>query len=158
GFRAHGARPRPLESRARAVGSGSSLPVRPVRAVVRGPGVKAAMVGATRGMGRALARRLAERGDSIVLLGREPAELRASAADLEARGTAGPVCSAPLDLSDASGFTAALETADRALGGLDLLVVTGGAFDRQENLAVDPGRLGYLLHVNFTGTAVLCQM
>ena len=37
-------------------------------------------------------------------------------------------------------------------------MVTGGLFDRQEDLAADPVRLERLLHVNFTGTAVLCQM
>jgi short-subunit dehydrogenase len=120
--------------------------------------VKAVMVGATRGMGRALARCLAERGEALFLLGRDPAELRASAKDLEARGAAAAVASAALDLAEPAGFATALEMADRALGGFDLLVVTGGAFDRQENLAADPVRLAHLLHVNFTGTAVLCQM
>ena len=47
--------------------------------------MKVAFVGATRGMGRALARRLAERREALCLLGRDPAELRASARDLEAR-------------------------------------------------------------------------
>jgi len=53
--------------------------------------VKVVVVGATRGMGRALARALAERGDALWLLGREASELLASARDLEARGAAGPV-------------------------------------------------------------------
>jgi NAD(P)-dependent dehydrogenase (short-subunit alcohol dehydrogenase family) len=35
--------------------------------------VKVAFVGATRGMGRALARALAERGDALFLLGRDAA-------------------------------------------------------------------------------------
>ncbi len=120
--------------------------------------MKAALVGATRGMGRALARALAERGESVCLLGRDAAELAASAKDLEGRGVRHPVETARLDLGDPGGFTAALDAADRALGGFDAVIVTGGLFGRQEDLARDPALLERLLHVNFTGTAVLCQM
>ena len=119
--------------------------------------MKVAMVGATRGMGRALARRLAERGDALFLLGRDPAELALSAQDLEARGAAGPVGHAHLDLGQPEGFACALDAADRALARLDALVVTGGLFARQEDLAADSARLAALLHANFTGTVLLCQ-
>jgi short-subunit dehydrogenase len=119
--------------------------------------VKVAFVGATRGMGRALARALAERGDVLFLLGRDAAEMARSARDLEARSPRTPVGHAPLDLGRPTGFAEALDAADRALGGLDALVVTGGAFARQEELAADPARLAALLEVNFTGTALLCQ-
>jgi short-subunit dehydrogenase len=120
--------------------------------------LRVAFVGATRGMGKALARRMAERGDRLCLLGRPGPALAAAAADLAARGAAGPVAAAPLDLGEPAGFAAALDAADQALGGFDTLVVTGGQFDAQERLARDPARLRQLLDVNFTGTAVLCQM
>lgn len=119
--------------------------------------MKTAFVGATRGMGRALARQLAERGDALFLLGRDATELARSARDLEARGTRAPVGHAPLDLAEPAGFAGALDAADRALGGWDALVVTGGAFGRPEDLAADPARLAALLEVNFTGTVLLCQ-
>jgi short-subunit dehydrogenase len=118
--------------------------------------MKVAIVGATRGMGRALARRLAERGDALFLLGRDEAELALSARDLEARG-APSVSHARLDLGEPAGFTAALDAADHALSPFDALVVTGGLFARQEQLAADPARLAALLHANFTGTVLLCQ-
>jgi short-subunit dehydrogenase len=108
-------------------------------------------------MGRALARALAERGDVLFLLGRDADEMALSARDLEVRGTRAPVGHGPLDLGRPAGFADALDAADRALGGLDALVVTGGAFGRQEELASDPARLAALLEVNFTGTALLCQ-
>jgi len=120
--------------------------------------VKAAVVGATRGMGRALVRLMAERGASLFLLGRDAAELARSARDLEARGAPAPVGAAPLDLADPAGFAEALDAADRALGRFDTLVVTGGLFARQEELARDSESLARLLHVNFTGTVVLGQM
>lgn len=120
--------------------------------------MKAVVVGATRGMGRALARLLAERGATIFLLGRDPAELDASARDLEARGAPVPVRTGTLDLARPADVTAALDAADEALGRFDTLVVTGGLYSRQEELAADPLRLERMLHVNFTGTVVLCQM
>ena len=116
--------------------------------------MKVAMIGATRGMGRALARRLAERGDALFLLGRDEAELALSARDLEARG-APSVSHARLDLGEPAGFTAALDAADHALSPFDALVVTGGLFARQEELAADPARLAALLHANFIGTVLL---
>jgi short-subunit dehydrogenase len=119
--------------------------------------VKVAIVGATRGMGRALARRLAERGDTLFLLGRDEAEMALSARDLEARGAPTPVAQARLDLGEPDGFAAALDAADRTLSRMDALVVTGGLFARQEDLAAEPARLAALLHVNFTGTVLLCQ-
>ena len=120
--------------------------------------MKAVLVGATRGMGRALARLLAERHDAMVLLGRSQADLDASARDLEARGAPAPVKTAALDLSVPTAFAHALDAADAALDRFDTLIVTGGLLGRQEELAVDPSRLEQMLHVNFTGTVVLCQM
>ncbi len=119
--------------------------------------MKVAVVGGTRGMGRALARLLAARGDAVVLLGRDGAELAMSARDLTARGARGPVVTAHLDLGDPAGFAAALDAADGAVGGVDTLVVTAGDFAGQEELERDPVRLRRLLDVNFTATAVLCQ-
>ena len=119
--------------------------------------MKICFAGATKGMGRALARRMAERGDALCLVGRDRAELDATARDLAARGARGPVALAELDLAKPEGFGAALDAADAALGGFDALVVTAGDFGRQDDLARDPDRLARVLHVNFTGTAVLCQ-
>jgi len=119
--------------------------------------VKVAVVGGTRGMGRALARLLAARGDAVVLLGRDAGELAASARDLTARGAKGPVATGHLDLGDTAGFASALAAADEAVGGVDTLVVTAGDFAAQEELERDPARVRQLLDVNFTATAVLCQ-
>jgi decaprenylphospho-beta-D-erythro-pentofuranosid-2-ulose 2-reductase len=119
--------------------------------------VKVAVVGGTRGMGRALVRLLAARGDAVVLLGRDTGELAASARDLTARGAKGPVATGHLDLGDTAGFASALAAADEAVAGVDTLVVTAGDFTAQEELERDPARLRHLLDVNFTATAVLCQ-
>ena len=65
--------------------------------------MRLAILGATRGLGRALARRAAARGDDVFLLGRDPDALARSAADLEARGLAGPVRCARVDLREPDG-------------------------------------------------------
>lgn len=120
--------------------------------------MKAAIVGGTRGMGRALARLLAARGDAVVLLGRDAHELATSARDLTARGAQGAVATGRLDLAEPAGFAAALDAAAAAVGGLDTLVVTAGDFAAQDDLERDPERLRHLLEVNFTATATLCQL
>lgn len=120
--------------------------------------MKAIFVGATRGMGKALARRMAERADALYLLGRDAAGLAVTARDLEARGARSPVRSGPLDLGDPGGFVAALDAADAALQRFDTLVITAGLFGVQDALAKDTARLERLFSVNFTGTALLCQL
>ena len=119
--------------------------------------MRAVLLGATRGMGRAVARRLAARGDSLFLLGRDPDDLARSAADLEARGAAAPVGHARCDLLEPDGFVAALAAAEQALDGIDLVVVTAGLFDSQENLEVDPPSTRRLLDANFARTVELCE-
>ena len=119
--------------------------------------MKAVLLGATRGMGRALARRLAERGERIFLLGRDPDALARSAGDLEARGAPAPVGSAHCDLLEPAGFEAALDAADRALGAFDTLVVSAGLFATQEALEADAARRAALLAANFTHTLELCE-
>ena len=101
---------------------------------------------------------MAERADALFLLGRDATALRVAARDLEARGARAPVRLGPLDLGDPTGFAAALDAADTALGRFDTLVVTGGLFAGQAELLADPARLQRLLDANFTGTALLCQL
>ncbi len=115
------------------------------------------MLGATRGMGRALARRMAERGERLFLLGRDAEELSRSAVDLELRGAGGQVGHAPCDLSQPASFAKALEQADAALEGFDTVVVSAGQFATQEELEADPERTRALLDANFTGTIGFCE-
>lgn len=119
---------------------------------------RVAILGATRGMGRALARLLAERGDSVALLGRDPTELARSEADLRARGAPGvSIVSVPCDLERPEAFASALEAAERLLAGLDVVVVTAGLFATQERLEVDPVLAAKLLAVDFSNTVLFCE-
>jgi decaprenylphospho-beta-D-erythro-pentofuranosid-2-ulose 2-reductase len=118
--------------------------------------VKAVLLGATSGMGRALARLLAERGESLFLLGIPADDLLRSAKDLEVRGAAQvgfQVC----DLLDPKSFAGALQQADDALGGFDAVVVSAGLFASQERLESDPEFCARLLAANFTNTVLFCE-
>jgi NAD(P)-dependent dehydrogenase (short-subunit alcohol dehydrogenase family) len=108
-------------------------------------------------MGRALARRMAERGDAMFLLGRNEGDLRKSARDLEARAGKGQVGVAVCDLERPETFGPALDAAEAALGGLDTVVVTAGLFAPQDRLEADPELARRLLLVNFTNTVVFCE-
>jgi short-subunit dehydrogenase len=119
--------------------------------------MKVVVLGATRGMGRALARRMASRGDAVFLLGRDETELAKSARDLEARAGQGHVGIAHCDLERPETFAPALDAADAALGGLDIVVVTAGLFASQDRLEADLELARRLLLVNFTNTIAFCE-
>jgi len=121
--------------------------------------VRVAVLGATKGIGRALARRLAERGDAVALLGRDAEDLARSARDLEVRSgrAAGSVPTARCDLEDPGTFGPALESATSALGDLDAVVVTAGVFGTQDQLEADPVLLERLLRVDFSSTVLFCE-
>ncbi len=119
--------------------------------------MRAALLGATRGMGRALARRMAERGDALFLLGRDLDDLERSARDLEVRAGSGEVGTAACDLERPETFAPALEAAETALGGLDAVVVTAGVFHSQEELEADAGKALTLLRVDFAHTVAFCE-
>jgi len=121
--------------------------------------VRVALLGATRGMGRALARRMVERGDEIFLLGRDSDELERSAADLAARrDPPAEVRWTRCDLEEPETFEPAFEAALHALGGLDTVVVSAGLFDSQEALEADRGWMRRLLDVDFARTVELCEV
>jgi len=119
--------------------------------------VKVAFLGATKGMGRALARLMAERGDQLFLLGRDPDDIERSARDLEARAGRGAVGTAVCDLEKPRGFAAALDAAEAGLGGLEVVVVTAGVFATQDRLEADGELAWRLLLVDFTNTVVFCE-
>jgi len=119
--------------------------------------VKVVFLGATRGMGRALARLMAQRGDRLFLLGRDPEELARSTQDLEVISGGGRVDAALCDLLQPATFSAALDQATQALNGFDAVVVTAGLFATQEQLEADAALCGDLLTANFTNTIQFCE-
>ena len=108
-------------------------------------------LGATKGMGRALARRMAERGDRLFLLGRREDELDKTAADLGVRGGGAAPGHAPCDLergrkpvvlygASKAGLTAYLEGLDHKhrADGLEVVTVKPGFVKTGMTSELDP--------------------
>lgn len=120
--------------------------------------MKAVILGATKGIGRALARAMTEGGHELFLLGRDADDLSRSARDLEQRGGGTrKVRTGLCDLEDARSFSEALAQAKAALGDVDTVVVTAALFGTQEKLENDRELTRRLLTVNFANTIVFCE-
>ena len=119
--------------------------------------MKVAFLGATKGMGRALARQMAERGDELCLLGRDVSNLERSAADLKIRGAAGQLKALFCDLEQPQTFAPALADARDAMGGLETVVVTAGIFAIQEQLENDMELVARMFRINFSNTVLFCE-
>ncbi|MBX3206197.1 MAG: SDR family NAD(P)-dependent oxidoreductase [Labilithrix sp.] len=120
--------------------------------------MKAIVFGGTTGMGRAIARRLAERGDSVFLMGLDAKDLAESAADLKARHPQrSEIGHVVCDLEKPEGFSAALDAADASLGQFDTVVVTAAMFASQDELETDVELARRLVTVNYANTVVFCE-
>lgn len=119
----------------------------------------AIVTGASRGLGRAVAAALAQRGWDLVIDARHPSDLRAAAADLRSIG-AGSVEAIPGDVADPR-HAARLVTAATRLGPLRLLVNNAGALGpsplpRVADVALDA--LADLFRVNVVAPLGLIQL
>lgn len=119
--------------------------------------MKVVLLGATKGMGRALARRMAARGDQLFLLGIGAEDLARSARDLQIVGAAGEVGTLECDLLQPEMFAGALDRAVDHLGGIDAVVVTAGLFASQEALEADEALRDRVLTADFTNTVHFCE-
>ncbi len=120
--------------------------------------MKAIVFGGTTGIGRAISRRLAERGDRVFLMGMHQADLARSAADLTLRHPQRAEADyAVCNLEHPEGFAAALDAADAALDGFDTVVVTAAMYATQEALEQDIELTRRLVTVNYANTVVFCE-
>jgi decaprenylphospho-beta-D-erythro-pentofuranosid-2-ulose 2-reductase len=125
--------------------------------MVKAP-LRVVVFGGTRGMGRALARRLANRGDRVFLLGRNGNDLQASATDLLLRSPDRiTIGHALCDLERPDTFEPALARAEAELGGLDVVVLTAGMFATQDVLENDSALAHRLLVTNFANSVAFCE-
>jgi decaprenylphospho-beta-D-erythro-pentofuranosid-2-ulose 2-reductase len=119
--------------------------------------LKAVILGASSGIGQAISRVMALRGDELYLLGRNSSKLELCAKDLAAR-SGKPIQGYSLcDLECPEGFADALDAADSALEGMNAVIVTAGIFDTQDRLETDPKKTNLLLTINFTNTILFCE-
>lgn len=118
--------------------------------------MKVVMLGATRGIGRSLARLIAARGDSIHVLARNLDDALKCAEDLKARGAA-LVTTGQCDLMTPADFGPALDAADQALGQFDTVILSAGIFGSQDELGADRARAAAVLTANFTHSILFCE-
>ncbi len=121
--------------------------------------MKAVILGATQGIGRAIARQLVGDGNHVFILGRPIDEVEQSVADLQNRSNAKnfEVKGAFCDLEDPSTFVSALYKANKHLNNFDTVIVTAAMFATQEQLEADEVLAHRLLMVNFTNTVSFCE-
>ncbi len=119
--------------------------------------MKAVLLGATKGMGRALARLLAERGERLFILGIGETDLARTASDLQIRGADGDVGTAVCDLLAPDLFEKVLARADEFLGGFDTVIVSAGMFAGQEEFESNSELAARMLAANFTNTVLFCE-
>jgi 3-oxoacyl-[acyl-carrier protein] reductase len=113
--------------------------------------VRVLVTGASRGIGRAVARRLHARGAKLALSARTPEHLADVLAEL--RGST----SVPAELSHPDEVDALVPRAKAALGGLDAFVHCAGIVRYKPALEVTRAELEAQLAVNFTSAFALSQ-
>ena len=91
---------------------------------------KILIIGATSAIAEATARCFAAEGATLHLLGRKPERLQMIADDLKLRGAA-QVSTGALDVDDIAAHAAALDAAQRALGGIDVALIAHGTLPEQ---------------------------
>ncbi|HET7153083.1 MAG TPA: SDR family NAD(P)-dependent oxidoreductase, partial [Candidatus Kapabacteria bacterium] len=115
------------------------------------------ILSATQGMGLAVARRMAERGDTLYLLGRNEKELELVSKDIAARSGKPIIGYGLCDMENPAGFSEALNGAQATLGTIDTVVVTAAVFGTQEQFEQDLAFTAKLFTVNLTNTILFCE-
>ena len=106
------------------------------------------LVGATDGLGKALAEVYAARGFWVTILGRSPRKLDALVADLGGRYAAATVKGVVCDLSDAARLEPAFQEALAATGHCDLFLYNAGVMHHGDGLTSVPERDAEMMEVN----------
>ncbi|MEZ5332409.1 MAG: 3-oxoacyl-[acyl-carrier-protein] reductase [Thermoanaerobaculia bacterium] len=118
-------------------------------------GRTALVTGASRGIGAAIARRLAERGGRVVLAARSVEPLEALADEL--RGTGAEATALALDLQDAGGIGEALKGLPAPFDEVDILVNNAGITADNLLLRMKIEEWEAVLSTNLTGTFLVTK-
>lgn len=137
------------------VGKGD-LAERSVGALHSLAGRAAVVTGGAEGLGRAIARRLAEAGAAVLIGDRNVAQASATAKEIVA-DRRGSVSSTYLEVSDRLSVAAAAEKAIEEFGQLDVWVNNAGLYPRSPILEMPYDQWDSVVSVNLTGTMLGCR-
>lgn len=115
----------------------------------------ALVTGSTRGIGRAIAERLAREGATVVVTGRDGAKAEAVAEELVSAGGKG--VGLPLEVADAESVNKVLKLIEERLGTVDILVNNAGITRDTLLLRMDDEAWHEVLQVNVTGAYRLAR-
>jgi len=122
------------------------------------PAIRTALItGASSGIGAALSKLLARQGITVALAARREDALQSLAAEIQAAGGSASVHA--LDVADPVATTAAIQAADDALGGLDLVIANAGVGKGLWSGKLTWAECAEIVAVNVSGaTATLCAV
>ncbi len=116
----------------------------------------AVVIGATSGLGLAIARGLAEAGADVVATGRRRDLVDAAAESIAALGRR--TLRVTSDVTDGASLTALHHEVTESLGVADILVNAAGITSRQPTLEMADARWDEIVDTNFTGTLRACRI
>jgi NAD(P)-dependent dehydrogenase (short-subunit alcohol dehydrogenase family) len=119
-------------------------------------GRTAVVVGATSGIGKAIALGLADAGADVVPVGRRDALAAAAAREVESRGRRSLAMTA--DVTDASSLQALADVVIDKFGKVDILVNAAGRSTRRPTLEVTDSEWEEILDTNLTGMLRACRV
>jgi len=108
------------------------------------------VTGASRGIGRAIALRVAAAGSDVALVGRDADRMAEVAGEVRAHGRRAAVFIA--DMADGQAVEAAVEKAQSEMGGVHHLVANAGITADQLTMRLKPEEWDRVIAVNLTGT------
>lgn len=111
------------------------------------------VVGATGGIGKAVAHKLADAGATLVLAARDSSRLDALAAELPTA----EVLSVPTDITDLQQVETLMQKAVAHFGQIDALVNAAGAGILKQWNKLEPADLDAMLDLNLKGSFYTCQ-
>ena len=119
------------------------------------PARVALVTGASRGIGRAIATRLARDGRHVVLAARSQGPLDELKAEIESAG--GKATTLPVDVGDQPALAAAIDAAIKDLGRLDILVNNAGITRDGLIMRMTDEQWDEVIRVNLTSAFTACR-
>ncbi len=113
-------------------------------------GMTTVVTGASRGIGRAIALRLAEAGAEVALWARDAAALQSVASEVTARG--GRAQAIVCDVTDSAAVNGAADVVRRTMAPVRIVVNNAGIVLRKPTVAIDDAEWRAMMAVNVDGT------